>query len=344
LFYIKLFYLRSKIIKTLVTHEKSLEQYHEQLEYVLSNYQSHGLKQGDFKNIVIGGLGGSGIGAKLAQNWFYRLSEIPINVVNDYHLPNFVNENTLVILQSYSGNTEETLNLFSEAKEKGARIIVLASGGKLEDLAKKENYTFYSLVKGFQPRQTIGYGLSFLTLILGELIGIDYSDEIQKIAEEIKTNQDRRIDSANTIFNFFKSSIQQKFVILCDRAMEPVAIRFAQQINENSKLEAFVQTIPEHNHNVLESYTDKLASNFIFIYTSENERVASRFEFLQGHLELDNNSVLPLYIPEYSLMTIYDMIYRTDWVSVFFANELDAALMEVPMISQLKEYLANLND
>jgi glucose-6-phosphate isomerase len=267
LFYIKLFYLRSKIIKTLVTHEKSLEQYHEQLEYVLSNYQSHGLKQGDFKNIVIGGLGGSGIGAKLAQNWFYRLSEIPINVVNDYHLPNFVNENTLVILQSYSGN-----------------------------------------------------------------------------AEEIKTNQDRRIDSAKTIFNFFKSSIQQKFVILCDRAMEPVAIRFAQQINENSKLEAFVQTIPEHNHNVLESYTDKLASNFVFIYTSENERVASRFEFLQGHLELDNNSVLPLYIPEYSLMTIYDMIYRTDWVSVFFANELDAALMEVPMISQLKEYLANLND
>lgn len=327
----------------MITHEESLEQYHEQLEFVLSNYVSHGRNQNDFHHIVIGGLGGSGIGAKLAQNWFFNHSKIPIFVVNDYHLPEFVNEKSLVILQSYSGNTEETLSLFSEAKKRNAHIIALASGGQLKELAESNKITFYPLVEGFQPRQTIGYGLSYLTLILGELMDKNYQKEISSISDELKNNQERRVKSAQTIFDFFKSSIHQKFVLLCDRPMGPIAIRFAQQINENAKLEAFVQTIPEHNHNVLESYTNKLPSNFILLYTSENERVASRFEFLQGHLELDNNRVLPLYVPEYSLMTIYDMIYRTDWVSVLLANELDAPLMEVPMISQLKEYLANID-
>jgi glucose/mannose-6-phosphate isomerase len=148
--------------------------------------------------------------------------------------------------------------------------------------------------------------------------------------------------SATSIFDFFKTSLKKKFVLIADRYLAPIAVRFSQQLNENAKLEAFVHVLPETNHNVLESYTDRLDTNFLFLYTERNPRVAARFDFLIGHLEMDNNKVLPLLVPQYDIFTIYDIIYRLDWVSVHMANELDAPLMEVPMISGLKEYLKDL--
>ena len=126
---------------------------------------------------------------------------------------------------------------------------------------------------------------------------------------------------------------------MADRQFGPVATRFTQQLNENSKLEGFVNILPEANHNVIESYTDRMNTNFIMLYSEENERVNARFDFLISHLELENNKVLPMQIPQFTLYTIFDVIYRLDWVSVLFANELGSKLMEVPIITNLKEYL-----
>jgi len=326
----------------MITHESSLHDYSSQLRFVVNNYNDHGFRSNDFRNVVLGGLGGSGIGAAIAKNWFFDKFDLPIETVNDYHLPSYVNERSLVILNSYSGNTEETLQMFEEAIGTGAKIIVLSSGGKITELAREHNLPYYGIETGFQPRMTIGYGLSYLLLILSDLMGTDLKDEIKQIADDLEEKKDRQIESANTIFQFFKSKLGSKFVIIADRYYYASAVRFSQQLNENSKLEAFVHPLPETNHNVLESYTDKLDTNFIFLYCEENPRVAARFDFLVGHLEMDNNKVLPLLIPHYDLYTIYDIIYRLDWVSVMMANELDAPLMEVPMISTLKDYLSNL--
>jgi len=326
----------------MITHESSLHDYTSQLKYVLSSYHKHGLSIDNYRNIVIGGLGGSGIGSAIAKNWFFETCPIAIETINDYHLPAYVDEKSLVILNSYSGNTEETLGMFDEAIASGAQMIILSSGGKLTELAKEHNLPLYEIETGFQPRMTIGYGLTLLLMIISESMGDDLSGEIQSIIDELEEKRERQLDSAGTIFKFFKSSLNKKFVLIADRYFLPVAIRFSQQLNENSKLEAFVHALPETNHNVLESYTDKMDTNFIFLYCEKNARVAARFDFLMGHLEMDNNKVLPLQIPQYDLYTIYDVIYRTDWVSVMMANELGAPLMEVPMISELKDYLSNL--
>jgi len=326
----------------MITHEGSLHDYTNQLKYVLSSYHKHGRSINDFDSVVIGGLGGSGIGSAIAKNWFFSFFPKPIETVNDYHLPAYVGKNTLVILNSYSGNTEETLSLFEEAIAAGSSVIVLSSGGKISELAKEHNLPLYVIESGFQPRMTIGYGLSLLLMILSELNGVDFSIELAEIIEKLEEKRERQLESAETIFKFFKSTLQKKFVIIADRYFLPVAIRFSQQLNENAKLEAFVHALPETNHNVLESYVDRMDTNFIFMYCEENPRVAARFDFLIGHLEMENNKVLPLLIPQYDLYTIYDIIYRTDWVSVHMANELGAPLMEVPMISELKEYLSNL--
>jgi hypothetical protein len=78
------------------------------------------------------------------------------------------------------------------------------------------------------------------------------------------------------------------------------------------------------------------------LYSNENDRVSARFDFLISHLELENNKVLPLQIPEFTLTSIFDVIYRLDWVSVYLANELGSDLMNVPVIMNLKGFLSDL--
>jgi len=326
----------------MITHHSSLNDFTSQIKFVLNTYHNHNLKVSNFSNIVIGGLGGSGIGAQIVKAWFFDKMPIPLETIADYNLPAFADENTLVILNSYSGNTEETLNLFSEAKEKNCTIICIAAGGQLATLAKENNLPFYQLESGFQPRMTIGYGLSFLFLILGELAEIDTRTDLEEVVVKFEEQHDYQIDSAQNIYHFFKASIKHKFVIVADKFFAPVAIRFCQQLNENSKLEGFVNVLPESNHNVIESYYGKLQTNFVFLYCDINPRVHARFDFLTSHLELDNNKVLNMLIPEFSIHSIFDVIYRLDWVTLFLADEHGYDPMNIKNIMELKDYLTNL--
>jgi glucose/mannose-6-phosphate isomerase len=326
----------------MITHESSLENFTEQFDYVLENYSSHGLDVASFQNIVLGGLGGSGIGAVIAKNWFFDKSPIPVETVADYHLPKYVGAKSLVILNSYSGNTEETLSLFDEATAAGATIVVLTGGGKLGERASELGIKTYSLKGGYQPRMTIGLGLTIISLILGELLGDDQTEVIKEIRAHFNENKGRLRESADQMFDFFKGSPRKKFVIISDRQYAPSAVRFTQQLQENSKLEGFVSVLPEANHNEIESYTHKMDTNFIMLYSNQNERVAARFDFLISHLELENNKILPMYVPEFSLKAIFDVIYRLDWLSVLLANELGSDLMNVPIIMNLKGFLSDL--
>ncbi len=326
----------------MITHQSSLNDFTTQIKFVLKTYHTHGLKVSDFSNIVIGGLGGSGIGAQITKAWFFDKMPIPLETVADYNLPAYCDSKTLVILNSYSGNTEETLSLFGEAKEKGSTIICIASGGQLAELAHADNLPFYQLEEGYQPRMTIGYGLSFLFLILGELAGIDTRPDLEEVIEKFEEMHEYQLDSAQSVFRFFKSSIKNKFVIVADKYYAPVATRFCQQLNENAKLEGFLNILPEANHNVIESYYGRLNTNFLFLYCDNNPRVHARFDFLTSKLELDNNKVLNMLVPEYSIFSIFDIIYRLDWVSLFLGDEHGYDPMKIKNIMELKEYLTDL--
>ena len=189
---------------------------------------------------------------------------------------------------------------------------------------------------------TVGFGLSFILMILGELMGQDHAPIIKAVKDHFDSNLGRMKESGTRIFEFFKNTPRKKFVIVCDREFAPVATRFTQQLQENSKLEGFINILPESNHNVIESYTDRLDTNFIMLYSTQNPRVEARFDFLISHLELENNKVLPLQIPEYTVQSVFDLIYRLDWVSVLLANELGSDLMNVPIIMNLKGFLSDL--
>lgn len=310
----------------------------QQVKFAIDTYKKHGLSATQFSNVVIGGLGGSGIGGRIAKAWSADQFSIPVEVVSDYSLPAYANEKTLLIVGSYSGNTEETLEMYADGKARGCKMLVLSSGGKITELGIADGLIIYPLESGFQPRMALGYSLTHLVQIFGELIGKDFTEELNAVVEKLSDLTPYRED-AEEIFAIITKNINKKIIVVADAGMEAIAIRFAQQVQENAKAEAFVHTLPEANHNVIESYYGQMDSVFLFVSTTRNERVGSRFEFLNSLLEVENNKVIHLQIQEYSLRSIYETIVRLDFVSLFMADQRMVDALNVPNIASLKEFL-----
>ncbi len=322
-----------------ITHELSLQNFAEQFEYVLANYHKHGKSVNHYKNIVIAGLGGSGIGGRIARSYFWNECPIPVEGYSDYHLPGYAGKDTLTILCSYSGNTEETLNMFAEASSRGCDIICMAAGGKLLELSNAVGHATYTIATGYQPRMTLGFALGNLVMIVGELLGKDMSTEIENLASKFK-NHEVALQRAKEMHTYFGDTIRNKFVVVTDMAYEAVGIRFCQQIQENAKGEGFVSVLPEANHNMIESYYEKHDTNFIFLNSGSNDRVTKRFDFVEGVLSKLGNKVYKYPVKDASLDSIFEVIHATDWLSIWASDDKKVNNMEVGIIMELKGFLA----
>ncbi|MFN4973419.1 MAG: bifunctional phosphoglucose/phosphomannose isomerase [Bacteroidota bacterium] len=318
-------------------HE-ALKQFSHQITFALQNYTPHGLKADDIKQIIIAGLGGSGIGGKLASSFFMQSGTVPIACVSDYELPGYAGNDTLVILSSYSGNTEETLSVYEDALKRGCKLLALTSGGKLKQLCEQSGVKTYTLQTGFQPRMALGFSLTYLLQILGELFGSDVQAELAATASAVADTAHFEED-AMQVFNSVKAKARSKFVVITDASYEAVGIRFCQQIQENAKHECFHHVIPEMNHNVIESYYGQLDSVYFFIHANAHDRVASRFEFLQNLLEVENNKVVNIITDGFTIKEVYEVLYTLDWLSLYVADHRRVDSLNVPNIASLKNFL-----
>jgi glucose/mannose-6-phosphate isomerase len=321
-------------------HE-ALRKFSYQVNYAVEQYKQHQLEIKDFNNILIGGLGGSGIGGRLVKNIFIDECPVPVECIADYSIPAWVNEKTLCILASYSGNTEETLTMFDEVQKRGCKILVLTSGGKLGELAKENNLATYHTESGFQPRMALGFSLSFLVLIFGELLKKDVATELRRIAEKLSDTSPYEEDGQK-MFEKIKARANNKFIVVSDAYFEATAVRFSQQINENAKHECFTHVLPEANHNVIESYYGQLNSVYFFLDSGKNERVTARFEFLTNLLEVENNRIVNLAVDHFDIAAVYEVIYRLDWLSLYVADYRRVDSLNVPNIASLKEFLSQI--
>jgi glucose/mannose-6-phosphate isomerase len=322
-------------------HE-ALRKFSYQIHYAISNYKPHGLLASQFNNIVIGGLGGSGIGGRIVKSLFASELSIPVESIADYSLPAYVNEKSLVILASYSGNTEETLTMYEEVKKRGAKMLTLSTGGKLKELALQDDLYFLQVEAGFQPRMALGFSLTLLIQIIAELAGKNVKAELEALVP-LFANSTPFEETANSIFESIKQKTNSKFIVLTDGPMEPIGIRFAQQVQENAKHECFQHVLPEMNHNVIESYYGTLDSVFFLIDSMQNPRVSARFEFLGNLLAVENHKMVDLNLEHYSIRTVYETIYTLDWVSIYVADHRRVDSLNVPNISSLKEFLEQIN-
>ena len=320
---------------------EALKKFSSQIEFALKNYTKHNLEISKYSNVLIGGLGGSGIGGRLTKNIFMDQFPLPIDCVAEYTIPAYVNEKTLCIIASYSGNTEETLQMLDEVLKRGCDMLILTSGGKIAELATQNNIKTYTIETGFQPRMALGFSLTYLIQIFAEFLNKDYSSTYETILINLK-NTEQFEENALAIFEKIKPKINNKFIVVTDTFFEALGIRFAQQIQENAKHEAFVHVLPEANHNVIESYYGVVPSVFFFIDSGKNERVSARFEFLTNLLEVENHKVINLSVNEFGIESVYELIHSLDWLSLFVADFRNVDSLNVPNIASLKEFLENI--
>ncbi|MCL6495390.1 MAG: hypothetical protein K6T54_11515 [Ignavibacterium sp.] len=141
-----------------------LQDSYKQIEYTINNsYPDFGFDKEAINKIVVTGLGGSAISGDLIKNYLKDELTVPVQINRNYFLPSFADENTLLIVSSYSGNTEETISAFNDGIRRKCKMICISTGGKLEKLAADNSIPFIRLQKGFQPRYALG--LSFFSLL-----------------------------------------------------------------------------------------------------------------------------------------------------------------------------------
>ncbi|MDX5319622.1 MAG: hypothetical protein LPK45_01045, partial [Bacteroidota bacterium] len=153
-------------------------------------------------------------------------------------------------------------------------------------------------------------------------------------------DKQRLKDTAKNLEAKFASTLNRRYTIITDAAYFGVAWRFAQQLNENSKMEAFVSTLPEANHNVIESYYGQLPTNFIFLNSNSNERVSARFDFVSALLERENNKIAMIETEGLDIPTMFEVTYILDWFTINITEPLKVDPMQIENIISLKDYLS----
>ena len=210
-------------------------------------------------NVVIAGMGGSGIGGDLAKAVLGNEFPLPINVHRGYTLPAFVTSQTLFIAVSYSGNTEETLLSSEKAFAQGAKILAVTSGGKLKEFADTHNLPCVIIPAGQPPRASLGYLLMPVLSIFVQL-GFNPDLNLQSDLEEAicllaKLAADFHPDTPDSQPKRLAQRLHGKLpIIYTPQELEAIAMRWKGQINENSKSLAYYSVYPEMNHNEIEGW------------------------------------------------------------------------------------------
>ena len=298
----------------------------------------------DIKNVLACGLGGSGIGAKITKLLNLNNLPVPFESINDYSIPAFVSEKTLVIATSYSGNTEETIEAIDKCNSKNAKIVVIASAGKLLELAKLNNWPYIVVPGGEQPRAMLAYSLiqHFFILKAYGLIDDQFESSVVATIDNIEKDEFSIKTAASQIA---EKMYQHVPVIYSNPSLEGVAIRFRQQINENSKMLCWHAVIPEMNHNELVGWAggnDKIV--VIKLNTDlEYYRTTKRWDFCKPFIEAKTKSIIEINAVGKTLLSqaLY-LIHLTDWVSLYLANLNQVDPIEVNVISTLKSKLSEL--
>jgi glucose/mannose-6-phosphate isomerase len=296
----------------------------------------------NIRSVLITGLGGSGIGGTIVSELIADTCTVPILVNKDYFLPAFVNESTLVIVSSYSGNTEETLNAMQEAIAKKAQVVAITSGGKVLQLAKQHQFDFIEIPGGNPPRACIGYSLTQLIKVL--VAKNLASPELLSDLESGIT----LLDQESTAIKADAQKVAQKLlnkipVIYSLGTCEGTVVRFRQQINENSKMLCWHHTLPEMNHNELVGWTTRNESlAVVTFHTSfDYERTKKRYEVCRPLFEQYANSVTDITAKGQSrLEQFLYLIHIGDWISCYLADLRGVDPVEVNVIDHLKGELA----
>jgi glucose/mannose-6-phosphate isomerase len=300
------------------------------------------------ENIVVAGMGGSGIGGELLKDYARDRASVPIEVSKDYQLPAYVDKRSLVLLVSYSGETEETLSAFLDAIEHKCMVYCVSSGGTLLKYAEKLNVPHLQVRGEMPPRAALPHMFAPLLTILektGMASGV--SEELSEATKLLEKVSKENAPERKTAQNFSKalaaglSGITP--VVYGFGYFRGVAMRWKQQFNENSKVPAKWEVFSELNHNEIVGWENaaKLGKNYASVFIRdkmEPAEVRSRIEITKALMQPSVSKTFEVCAQGKSqLAKMLSTICIGDFTSVYLALQRKVDPTPVKTISLLKE-------
>lgn len=287
-------------------------------------------------NIVVCGLGGSGVCGDLLVD--VAKLRVPIITVKDYHLPKFVDEKSLVFLISYSGNTEETLSQFMQARNLGCRVVTVTSGGKLKEWSEKDGVPCVVIPSGRNPRDALPLMFFPLLMALQKMGYGSFGDEMEECKEVVKKMDLRKMDElANKIKN-------SRIAVYGTSDHVGSLRRMKNEFNENAKMAIIYDFFPELNHNEMNGYQrtglTKNVDVIILRDKFETEEMSARIEVTKGILEHYVNSINEIWCSgESKLSRTMSFVFIASYMTGKIASLVGINRSSVPFVDRLKDSL-----
>ena len=314
------------------------------------------LEKRDYQKIVFVGLGASAAGGDLIRSYLYLENSRVISVFREYILPRYVDASSLVFTLSYSGNTTETQSAYAQAKENGASIIAISSGGKLKEQALKDNVSFIQIPQGLPPRFALGY-LSIIPLCILAKLGLigPVLAEIKETIALLETLKNQslapRIGTKDNIAKQAARRLWNKFAVIYSSSVhfDICARRLRSQLAENAKSLSSTQVFPDINHNEIVGWQNpgRLLKNFLVLMlrdSSMHPRVAKSMDITREIVRQEGVATLEIYSRGEGLLSrIFSLIYIGDFISFYLAILYATDPMPIERIDYLKKKLAEEN-
>jgi glucose/mannose-6-phosphate isomerase len=312
-----------------------------------------GIEEETFQSVVVAGMGGSAIAGDIVKSYLLGRLDVPLWICRHYVLPEFVNRRTLVICSSYSGNTEETLSAYDHAIDRGARVVAIATGGRLAEQAQSDGVPLIKIKGGLQPRAALGYSLAPLLVVLSRNgLCDDQCDYITGAATAVRrwaksylpdVDDNPAIRLANDIHGTIP------LIYAGYERFDAIAYRFKCQINENAEAHAFANVFPELNHNEIVGYgqlygLDKALSVVMLRDSQDHKRIKARMDITAQYLRDRGIKVISLEAPPGTeLERIFYIVQLLDFTSYYLALLNGVDPYPVRAIDYLKEKLSKVN-
>jgi len=300
-------------------------------------------------SIIVSGLGGSAIGGDLLRSYLSDQLGVPFSVNRYYALPRHAGPSTLVVISSYSGNTEETIASYNDAMKKKAQVVCITSGGVIASLAKKNRQTLVLLPKGYPPRAALGYSFFPMLLALARYKIIPSQDAavretlalLRKLSVRYRLTgqKNQALELAKQLYN------KIPVIYSSTERTDAVNLRWRGQLSENSKILAFGNVFPEMNHNELVGWKvlRRMMEEMAVVYLHDREdhpRVTLRMEVARGIIGEYASKIVDVHSEGRSrLARIFSLVHLGDWLSFYLSMFNGVDPTPVSVIDYLKRQL-----
>ncbi|PIN77694.1 bifunctional phosphoglucose/phosphomannose isomerase [Candidatus Woesearchaeota archaeon CG_4_10_14_0_2_um_filter_33_10] len=288
------------------------------------------------KRIMVAGMGGSAVSGDILKA--YLRDKIDVTVNKDYSLPELAGKETLLFIVSYSGNTEETISAFRTAQRKNMNMVVITTGGKLEELSKISKTPCIIIPKGFQPRAALAYLFFPMLAVLYNSHFID--NPVEDIKNTIKALKNPKFKERAQ--DLAEKLVEKIPLIYSSEKMGVVAYRWKTQFNENAKIHAFCHVFPELNHNELVGYGNIKAGYHVVIIKDDDDyvKIKKRMDITKRLISEAGINVTEMVIKGDCFLTkLFSAIYLGDLTSYYLALKYGTDPTPVDVIEELKKEL-----